>query len=203
MRTRLPPIRPAGRRCARARQPDEDEHCALGRRLRQDLTPRCAERRPQLHLTTPPAGTHEQQVGEVRARHQKYAAHTSEQKQHWPTDIARDEHRQRRDLLCEHGHPLPLADRQRRLTSRQFGTRLFRADPEPQAADDRPEATDIFIAIDGQRQIHVDGRPCKEAARERKIWGQYADDEMRDVLDRDRAANDGGIGGEASLPVTV
>ena len=52
-------------------------------------------------------------------------------------------------------------------------------------------------------QVHVDRCARKQAARQREVRREHADDEMRCVLNRDRLTDDVRTAGEPPLPVAV
>ena len=176
---------------------------AFHRHLPEHLAGRGAERRSHLDLPLPPARPHQEKVREVRAGHQQHACGAAEQEQYGRSRGARDQIGQRRHMLREHRHPLPLADRQCCLSAREFGAGLGRSDTRAEAADDSHEAANVLVPVDGQREVHVDGGSREQGAGQREPGREYANDGVRPVLDRDGPAENVRASRESPLPIPV
>ncbi len=167
------------------RSPEATQHGDLGGQLTEQLAHRGAERRSHLHFATAAARAHEQQICDVHAGHEERASHGGKQQKHGQSRVARDQNRQRCDVLREDGHPLPFANRQSRLPAFELGLRAIGADFRPKTADDGHEPADIAIPVNDQRKIHVNWCAREQASGKRELRRHDADDRVGCVVDRE------------------
>ena len=183
------------------RAADGEERRDLGRRLRDQPSARGAERRAhrQLALTRQRAG--EQQVRQVRAADQQHRRDGGEQHIQRPPDGGHGVGQHRHDLgIGPLVHARILARELRRdrrhvrLRPRDRHARFQSRDREIRVR----QSVDQLPAIEGER--HVD---LIVARRERELGPHHADDGVRLAAERDRAADNRRIGGEAADPEAV